>query len=135
MRMNEVIIMLCLSVATVIGVCGIVKYQQRQFEHELELMEKEIDFEKVAKFIIDSDADFVGLNEMRGEGPLSGYTAQTEKLSELTGMPYYFFSEAIMVGGTSPYGNGFLSKIPVLKAEKIFTDEEIDAILDPKSMV
>jgi endonuclease/exonuclease/phosphatase family metal-dependent hydrolase len=34
-------------------------------------------------------------------------------------MPYYFFSEAIMVGGTSPYGNGFLSRIPILKAEKI----------------
>lgn len=45
MRMNEVIIMLCLSVATLIGVCGIVKYQQRQFENELALLEKEIDFE------------------------------------------------------------------------------------------
>ena len=80
---------------------------------------KKIDFEAMAKVITDFDADFAGLNEMRGEGPVSGYTAQTEKLSELTKMPYYFFSEAIMVGGTSPYGNGFLSKIPILKAEKI----------------
>ena len=88
-------------------------------QHCENFISKEIDFEKVARFIVDSDVDFVGLNEMRGEGPISGYTAQTEKLSELTGMPYYFFSEAIMVGGTNPYGNGFLSKIPVLKAEKI----------------
>lgn len=34
-------------------------------------------------------------------------------------MPYYYFGEAIKIGGTSPYGNGFLSKIPILKTEKI----------------
>lgn len=88
-------------------------------QHCENFITKKIDFEKVARFIVDSDVDFVGLNEMRGDGPVSGYTAQTEKLSELTKMPHYFFSEAIMVGGTSPYGNGFLSKIPILKAEKI----------------
>ena len=78
-----------------------------------------IDFEAMAKVITDFDADFVGLNEMRGEGPLPNFTAQTEKLSELTKMPYYYFGEAIKVGETSPYGNGFLSKIPILKTEKI----------------
>ena len=88
-------------------------------QHCENFITKKIDFEAMAKVITDFDADFVGLNEMRGEGPLSGYTAQTEKLSALTKMPYCFFSEAIMVGGTSPYGNGFLSKIPILKAEKI----------------
>ncbi len=88
-------------------------------QHCESFITEKIDFEAMAKVITDFDADFVGLNEMRGEGPLSGYTAQTEKLSELTGMPYYFFGEAIMVGGTSLYGNGFLSKIPILKAEKI----------------
>ncbi len=88
-------------------------------QHCENFITKKIDFEAMAKVITDFDADFVGLNEMRGEGPLSGYTAQTKKLSELTKMPYYFFGESIMVGGTSPYGNGFLSRIPIVESEVI----------------
>ena len=57
--------------------------------------------------------DVVGLNEMRGDGTDAEYTAQTEELSRLTGMKYYYFAKAIDVPGKGPYGNGILSKIPI----------------------
>ena len=46
------------------------------------------------------------------------YTAQVEKLAELTGMKYYYFAPAIHLP-QGPYGNGLLSKYPILKTEII----------------
>ncbi|MDO5479243.1 MAG: endonuclease/exonuclease/phosphatase family protein [Clostridia bacterium] len=88
-------------------------------QHCQNYITKKIDFEAMAKVIRDSGADFVGLNEMRGKGTNTEYEEQVEILSSLTGMKYYGFGEAIMVGGENPYGNGFLSNIPVVKWEKI----------------
>jgi endonuclease/exonuclease/phosphatase family metal-dependent hydrolase len=88
-------------------------------QHCLNFIERKIDFEIMARAIIELDADIVGLNEMRDAGSDSGYTAQVEKLSELTGMKYHYFAKAIDVKGKGPYGNGILSKIPILKAEVI----------------
>lgn len=87
-------------------------------QHCLNYVTRQIDYEGVAKLIKELDADIVGLNEMRGEGDLPGYEAQMEKLAELTGY-HYFFAPAIMMGGTSPYGNGLLSRYPIKQAEKI----------------
>jgi endonuclease/exonuclease/phosphatase family metal-dependent hydrolase len=64
------------------------------------------------------DADIVGLNEMRGDGLHPEYTAQTEKLSELTGMENYFFAKALDLP-QGMYGNAFLSKIPIIRVENI----------------
>ena len=41
-----------------------------------------------------------------------------EKLAELTGMHFYF-APALQVGNDGPYGNGLLSRLPILKAETI----------------
>jgi len=49
---------------------------------------------------------------MRDEGPDIDYSAQVKKLAELTGMKYYYFAKATEFNG-NPYGNGFLSKIPI----------------------
>lgn len=87
-------------------------------QHCLNYVTRQIDYEGVANLIKELDADIVGLNEMRGEGDLPGYEAQMEKLAELTGY-HYFFAPAIMMGGTSPYGNGLLSRYPIKQAEKI----------------
>ncbi|MBQ2324900.1 MAG: endonuclease/exonuclease/phosphatase family protein [Clostridia bacterium] len=87
-------------------------------QHCMNYVTRQIDYEGVAKLIKELDADIVGLNEMRGEGDLPGYEAQMEKLAELTGY-HYFFAPAIMMGGTSPYGNGLLSRYPIKQAEKI----------------
>lgn len=88
-------------------------------QHCMNYITKEIDFESVANVIKDFDADIVGLNEMRGEGTDAEFTKQVEILSELTGMKYFYFAPAINIKGKGLYGNGFLSKTPILTAENI----------------
>ncbi len=80
--------------------------------------ENKIKFEPFAEEILSVGADIVALNEVRGKGIIPGYTAQTEKLCELTGYNGYF-GKAIKVGGTSPYGNAVLSKLPVISTETV----------------
>ena len=94
-------------------------------QHCLNYMERKIDFEIMARAILDCDADIVGLNEMRDIGHHSEFTAQVEKLAELTGMKYFYFAQAIEVSGKGPYGNALLSRIPIIQAETI-------SIPDPK---
>lgn len=88
-------------------------------QHCLNYLEQKIDFEIMANTIKSIDADIVGLNEMRDEGEAADYQAQTRILSELTGMEHFFFAKAIDVEGNNPYGNAFLSKIPIKSAEVV----------------
>lgn len=94
-------------------------------QHCLDYIEQKIDFEKFAETVRNLNPDVIGLNEMRGEGIASDYTDQVKILSKLTGMKYYFFAPALEIAGKGPYGNGILSRIPILKAEII-------SIPDPK---
>lgn len=82
-------------------------------QHCLNYMTKKIDFDVMAKAIIDCDADIVGLNEMRGLGNIEEYAEQVEILAKLTGMKYFYFGKAVDFPA-GPYGNGFLSKIPIV---------------------
>lgn len=77
-----------------------------------------IDHDKVAETIREINADVIVLNEVRGEGPDPGYTAQAKIISEKLGY-YYFFAPAIMIRGKLPYGNALLSKYPIVEAEII----------------
>ena len=61
-------------------------------------------------------ADICGLNEVRGRGALTGYSDQLGKISKLLGWEKYF-GQTIKVGGVGPYGNGLLSKYPIISAE------------------
>lgn len=88
-------------------------------QHCLNYMKRNIDFNIMAKAIMDCGADVVGLNEMRDFGQHPEYTAQVEKLAELTGMKYYYFAKAIEFENGGPYGNAILSNIPILKAETV----------------
>ena len=90
-------------------------------QHCLNYLTREIDYEVMAEAILAQSPDIVGLNEMRSDGEDSEWPNQTAKLSELTGMEHYYFAQAINEGG--PYGNGFLSKIPILSAETILVPE------------
>ena len=92
-------------------------------QHCLNYLEQKIDFDVMANAILACDPDIVGLNEMRGEGVHPDYTAQVRILAEKTGMPYYLFAPAIIADADGPYGNGFLSKIPILHAEMIFVPD------------
>ena len=88
-------------------------------QHCMNFIDKTIDFPIIAKTITDFGADFVGLNEIRGEGEHAEYTAQTERLAALTGMKYYYFAPALDIPSCGLYGNAILSKIPIVKAENI----------------
>lgn len=86
-------------------------------QHCLNYVTKKIDFDIMAKAINSLEADIVGLNEMRGKSADPEYTEQVETLAALTGMKYFYFAQAINKRG--PYGNGFLSRIPIVKAETV----------------
>lgn len=88
-------------------------------QHCLNYLKRTIDFDVMADAILSTGADVVGLNEMRGAGVDPEYTAQVEALAEKTGMPYFYFARAIDVPNGGPYGNGILSRIPILKAETV----------------
>ena len=94
-------------------------------QHCLNYLKQEIDFQLVADTILRFDPDIVGLNEMRGAGTDPEYTAQTERLSELTGMKYYYFAKAIDVGGSNPYGNAILSKKPIISAKTVHIPDPV----------
>ena len=97
-------------------------------QHCLNYVTRKIDFDVMAKAILDLDADVVGLNEMRGAGDREDFEAQTEKLSELTGYKYFYFAKAIDVGVNNPYGNAILSRLPIECAETVMI---ADPIPDP----
>ncbi len=95
-------------------------------QHCQNYIERKIDFDIMADAIKKCDADIVGLNEMRNKGEDPEYTDQVKKLSELTGMKYYYFAEAIRFSDANPYGNGLLSKIPIESVETvIIPDPEV----------
>ena len=88
-------------------------------QHCLNYIEQKIDFDIMAKAILETGADIVGLQEMRDKGETPEYEKQVEILANLTGMKYYYFDPAIYFTNLGPYGNGFLSKIPIVKAENV----------------
>ena len=88
-------------------------------QHCLNYIERKIDFQVMADAIKKCNADVVGLNEMYDKGVHPDFDAQVRILSEKTGLKYYYFAKTIEVGENNPYGNGFLSRIPIMKAETI----------------
>ena len=94
-------------------------------QHCLNYITREIDFDVMAEAIRTCDPDIVGLNEMRGAGSDPEYTEQVKTLAEKTGMPYYYFAPAIVFPGGGPYGNGFLSKIPMVSAEIVMIPDPV----------
>ena len=88
-------------------------------QHCKNYLEQKIDFQIMADVIRNSGAEVIGLNEMRGKGEDPEYDRQMEILSELTGIEHYYFAKAIDVPDMGPYGNGLLSKCPIIGAETV----------------
>ncbi len=88
-------------------------------QHCLNYTEQRIDFQIMADTIRTCGADIVGLNEMYDKGVHPDFEAQTAVLAELTGLKNHYFAEAIAIDGVNPYGNGIISKYPILSAETI----------------
>lgn len=87
-------------------------------QHCLDYKKQVIDIDLFADAIKKYDPDVCGLNEVRGEGPLDGYTDQTNALGDKLGWDRYF-GEAIKVKGSSPYGNAIVSKHKLISSETI----------------
>lgn len=87
-------------------------------QHCLNYITREIDFDVMANAIKACAPDVVSLNEMRNEGPGEEYQDQVSILAKKTGMQGYF-AEAIRFGEGDPYGNGLLSRFPIIDT-KIF---------------
>lgn len=79
-------------------------------------------------------ADIIGLNEMRGEGPREGYTAQTEALASKLGFNCYF-AKAFDVGGNSPYGNAILSRYPILSGKTVKIPDPGQGKFEPRCIL
>lgn len=92
-------------------------------QHCLNFLEQRVDYEIMAKAILETGADVVGLNEMFNGGK---FCEQTKELSKLTGIENYYFAKAID-DSDGPYGNGILSKIPFKSVETIIIPDP-----DPK---
>lgn len=87
-------------------------------QHALDYKRKIIDTDFFVSAIKKHGADICCLNEVRGEGPIEGYTDQTNAIGDGLGF-YRYFGEAIKVGGTSPYGNAVTSRFPFKTAETV----------------
>ena len=93
-------------------------------QHCLDYLNDKIDIDLFVKTVKEIAPDICGFNEVRGDGPLDGYTDQTNSLGDGLGYNRYF-AEAIKVGGTSPYGNAFATKYAVKSAETVAIPEPI----------
>ena len=92
-------------------------------QHCLNYLERKIDFEIMAEAIKTCGADVVGLNEMYNGGE-EDFVQQTEKVAKAAGYEYTYFAEALVLVG-KPYGNGLISKIPIVKAETIIIPDPV----------
>jgi endonuclease/exonuclease/phosphatase family metal-dependent hydrolase len=86
-------------------------------QHCLNYTEQKIDFDIMAKAITEVGADIVGLNEMYNGGE-GDFFMQTTELSYRTGLSYSYFAKAIHEN-IGDYGNGFISRYPIVKVETI----------------
>lgn len=95
-----------------------IRFATFNLQHCRNYLTGKIDYPFFVSAIRALDADVIGLNEVRGEGPAEGYDAQAAILAEGLGCRYYF-AKAIDVGGANPYGNAILSRLPILSAKTV----------------
>ncbi len=94
-------------------------------QHALDYQNKKIDIDLFVRAIRNHGADICCLNEVRGEGPIDGYTDQTNALAD--GLNFHrYFGEAVKIGGTSPYGNAITGRFPFKSTETIAIPETDD---------
>lgn len=78
-----------------------------------------VDFPCIAEAIKKYDPDILGLNEIRDEGESVEYDAQLRILSSMLGFKYFYFAKAIDDNGPNPYGNGLMSKYPIIEVDTV----------------
>lgn len=98
-------------------------------QHALDYQNQVIDTDLFVNAIGLYNADVCCLNEVRGEGPIEGYTNQTDAIGDGLGF-FRYFGEAVKVDGTSPYGNAFVSILPFKSCETVAIPEVKDKSKD-----
>ncbi len=88
-------------------------------QHCLNYVTRKVDYEVMAEAIRKCNADIVGLNEMWDKGRSRDFNAQTELLSEATGLQNFYFGRTIWESEGNPFGNGFLSRYKIVRVEMI----------------
>ena len=79
---------------------------------------RHINLDNIAKVIIDSNADIIGLNEVYNSSIKNpDRVEQAKKLARYTNIKNHIFAKALSVGGADDYGNACLSKIDYLDYE------------------
>ena len=91
-------------------------------QHALDCQNQIIDIDLFVKAISLYGADICNLNEVRGDGPIEGYTNQTDAIGNGLGF-FRYFGEAVKVDGTSPYGNAIVSRLPFKSYETVAVPE------------
>ena len=87
-------------------------------QHGKDFLKGNINLKKVADAIKAEGGEVVCLNEVYGKGPHPHFTAQAKEIAEYLGYEWHF-APAIKIMGAGPYGNAFLSKYPIIKAETV----------------
>ena len=94
-------------------------------QHCLNYITREIDFDIMADTIRKCGADIVGLQEMFDLGETEEFTTQTKVLAEKLGFYHYFAQATKLEGGQYPYGNGIISRYPILAAETVIIPDPV----------
>lgn len=94
-------------------------------QHCLNYITREIDFDLMADTIRNCGADIVGLQEMFDLGETEEFTTQTKVLAEKLGFYHYFAQATKLEGGQYPYGNGIISRYPILAAETVIIPDPV----------
>jgi len=88
-------------------------------QHCLNYVTRQIDYDIMADTIKKCGADIIGLQEMFDLGETEEFTTQTKVLAEKLGFYWYFAEATKLEKGKYPYGNGLISRYPILSAETI----------------
>ncbi|MBQ7935388.1 MAG: endonuclease/exonuclease/phosphatase family protein [Clostridia bacterium] len=89
----------------------ILSFNVKNFMHSRQM-------EQISALLREMDADIVGLQEVDENTARSGKVFQLQTCAALAGYPYYVFGKNIDFKG-GEYGNGILSKYPILSAETV----------------
>ena len=90
--------------------------------HLLKTQKVKLDVTAICNVIEKMDVDICGLNEVWNHPLIEGMEGecnQTEVIAKRLGYQYYVFAKAIPHGKGGEYGNGFLSKYPILSTKCI----------------
>ncbi|MBQ8183677.1 MAG: endonuclease/exonuclease/phosphatase family protein [Clostridia bacterium] len=94
-------------------------------QHCLDYKNNRINISLFSDTIKKYGADICGLNEVRGKGPLLGYSDQTRALGDSLKFNSYF-AEAIKVKGKSPYGNALVTRYEIISCVTIPVPDPTD---------